>query len=296
LKIALLGLCQVVGMGQALQAMLPQAAVHAYHVTEHNQDVDEFIDNIVDFDLVITQLLQSHNLPGLTVDELRARGIRNLQLIPPIVFGGFHPDAFIIINGTTQLDSPIESFHSRILAGSFILNLSLSRALLLFNKLTYARLGYLNTYGVAREEFMTYMRGYGFGDLVDTAWDSWLAPGPFMYTSLHPAVRVLSAFSAEAAKRAGLVAIDAAAPEGVDDVLALQHSWPVYPGLAEAIGVPGELVFRTYSSAAGSDSERNLGLEEFGARSFDIFSQNEAVLVSDPVAQQTAKAMGRFLR
>jgi hypothetical protein len=296
IRIALVGVCQVVGMGEALRLLLPGAEVHPWHAHRYDEDIDRWLGLVADFDLVISQILPSHGIPELLEEQLRGRGIRNLHMVPAITFTGFHPDACLITDNGAQLESPIQNFHSRILAAAFLMDLPLHRTIRLFNLFVYAKLGYVTTFDAARAEFIRSMGEHGLGELVDGRLAEWSRPDAFMYTPLHPKIRVLSTFATEVARRAGLVDASVAEPHAVPDVLGEQHIWPVYPGLAERLGVPGDLMFHNYRSAVSSDAERALDLEEFAARSFQIYADAKAVLAANPYVVETAKTLAALIR
>lgn len=288
MKIALVGNCQVVGMGEAFRTLFPKATVNAYHVREPSPHVDEITASLPGFDLVVSQILPSHGLPSLTIDRLREMKIARLEMFPPFVFRGFHPDSFLMIDQGRPMQSPIETFNSQILAAAFLLGLPIQRAVTLFNQFVYAKLGYEAGFHCARQALVDELDSYGYGSVVADSWDGWLAEGAFMHTPKHPKVRVIASLATAAARRSGLLGDDAVLPvKPLPDVFDQQHAWPVYPGYAERIGVPGDMVFRAYRRAVANEADRYLDLQAFAQRSYEIFESvgRERIALNAAVSQ-----------
>lgn len=235
MKIILVGLCQVVGMGEALRALLPDATVEAYHVRPETQGMGAIAAQLPSCDLVISQILESHNVPLFTIDRLERMEIAQLFIIPPIVFDGFHPDIHIIAEVGKELESPIEVYHSRILAAAYVLGLSESRAINLFNQLVYRRLGYDKVFQTSKVALAETLAPWGCDVVLDRYFDAWMANGCFMYTPNHPRIDVLASFARFAAERAGLVDPATEMPKHIPDILAQQNVWAIYPEIAHDV-------------------------------------------------------------
>lgn len=101
---------------------------------------------------------------------------------------------------------------------------------------------------------------------------AWHARGPFMHSINHPRGFVLADVARAAAIRAGL--LDAAAPHVVPpfDQLSVDTIWPVYPEIAEALGVPASLLFKRYSHPVGPLANTlYLGLPQLVRESYGMY-------------------------
>jgi hypothetical protein len=297
MKIILLGTCQVVGMGEALRALLPNATINAYHVRPETQGMDEIAAQLPLCDFVISQILESHNVPLFTMDRLEHMGIPRLAMIPPIVFDGFHPDIHILADTGKQLESPIEAYHSRILAAAFALGLPEARAINLFNWLIYRRLGYDKVFQASKAALADAMAPSGCDTVLDRDWGAWMASGCFMYTPNHPRIDVLASFARFAVERAGLIDPVIATPTGIPDILAQQNVWAVYPEIARALSIPPGMTFRRFRRGDMREEDRSLDLTMFTQRSYEIYNRsNIEILRRDPVIMDTMNVIESCLR
>lgn len=298
MKIILVGICQVVGMGEALRALLPDATVDAYHVRPETQGMGAIAAQLPSCDLVISQILESHNVPLFTVDRLARMGIAQLVMIPPIVFDGFHPDIHIIADAGRQLESPIEVYHSRILAAAYVLGLSEKRAINLFNRLIYRRLGYDKVFQASKAALAEALVPWGCDVVLDQYFDAWMAKGCFMYTPNHPRIDVLANFARFAAERAGLIDSAKAMPNDIPDILAQQNAWALYPEIANDLGIVPDMTFRRFRRGEIREEDRLLDLMTFTQRSYEIFNRAASIesLQRDPIIRDTIGVIENLLR
>jgi hypothetical protein len=119
----------------------------------------------------------------------------------------------------------------------------------LFNRLVYGRLGYLQGFGAARTLLLEMLAGYGLDLAADL--EAWHAEGPFMHGINHPRGLALADVMRAAAIRAGLLGEAAPRVRPPFDHLAADTIWPVYPEIAEALGIPGGMLFKRYSHPVG---------------------------------------------
>jgi hypothetical protein len=157
---------------------------------------------------------------------------------------------------------------------------------MLFNRLVYARLGYLDAFGKART--LLERRLADFAGL----FESWHARGPFMHTANHPRVFVLADIARAAAIGAGLLPQDTPAVTPAFDHLAGNTIWPVYPEIAEALGVPGGLVFKRAAPAGRLDG-LYLGLQALVHESYARYARlPEAVFQGEEIGATRAALAG----
>ncbi|WP_395942703.1 WcbI family polysaccharide biosynthesis putative acetyltransferase [Brevundimonas sp.] len=280
MRIALVGLCQVVGMGDALKSLFPEAVIKHRHIKRNSEMQQAIADSLPSYDLVITQFQDHHDMPLFTEGRLLEAGVPRVEVVPPFIFRGFHPDS-CLISGVPQ--TPIEAFHSKILSAAFSLGLPLDRAIMLFNKLVYKRLGYFEEFSSSRSSLMASYEPYGYDVIVERDWDLWLKGGAFMHTPLHPNVRVLSSLATFAVERSGIAPYEITPPSDVVDVFDQQHAWPFYTELAEEIGMSGDYTFRNYARNVAEDGDRFIQLVEFSKKSYEIFERSSrSAIDNDP--------------
>ncbi|SFV08284.1 hypothetical protein SAMN02799631_04706 [Methylobacterium sp. 174MFSha1.1] len=266
LRIGFIGSCQVAGMKATAEKLLPSALIDAQHihVTMRPEDVREHVRH---FDVVITQVGDGDaDMPYLRASSLTSPTLKAVYL-PTFVFSGLHPDMAYIADHGKVVHGAHSDMHSIIGAACFLAQLSEARAAKLFNKYIFAELGYFAEYEVSyrfmRETYAA--AGYDVDGLVERL----LAEsGAFMHTINHPSIQIIAELTTQALKKAGIVAPDVAVPTDVHDALKEHFVGPVFPPLARSIGLAGST---TYLKPAQSGDDREIGLEEYLKRSYEIY-------------------------
>jgi hypothetical protein len=170
------------------------------------------------------------------------RVARQLLVLPPFNFRGFHPDIIYVFNRKGgHVLSPTGDYHSRLAIVGFLAGLGVRETASLYNALVFARLGYLRLYaedfvlqadrfrqfGVDGEAMLQRLRG---------------AQSCFMHSMNHPKQGVLADMARIVCRMMG------AEPAPVDgdampDLLEAHPTHPLFPEIAAAIGVPPEGMF-----------------------------------------------------
>jgi hypothetical protein len=208
MRIAVVGCCQAHGYAHALAHLLPEAEVESVEaVVSRNHDrLEEAAALLRGFDLLFTQDFGEEFGP-LATTALPALG-KPVHRLPLLAFAGYHPDMVYLTSGGQVQGSPVGAYHSAIIASAFSLGLAEADVPQLFNRLVYARLGYLQGFAAARTLLLELLAGYGLDMAAE--FESWHAEGPFMHSINHPRGLALADVMRAAAIRAGL--LGAAAP------------------------------------------------------------------------------------
>ncbi len=251
MRIVVLGNCQSNGIAHGLAHLLPEASVQVAQIdfgprTPRGLAAAKLLEGC---DVVFTQTL-APKWGTLATEALAAAGLRVVR-VPLILFRGYQPDLFNLRHENRTLPSPVGAYHSSIIAAAFALGLPEGDVATLFNRLVYARLGYFEAFGKARTLLETTLEPFGphFAGL----FESWHARGPFMHTANHPRVFVLADIARAAAIDAGLLPADTPPVTPIYDHLANNAIWPVYPEIADTLGVPGSMVFKRAAPGGGAD-------------------------------------------
>jgi hypothetical protein len=157
--------------------------------------------------------------------------------LPTIDTLGFHPDcAYVHVQGKA-VDSPIGAYHSALVLWGFLQGLSKKATRELFNAQVFRHLGYFELQAVGIDHLVH--KGRQCGMPMHRWLAQWQESGVWMHTINHPKPHVLADVALHCLHQLGLQG----APEARDvvlDELALSPCWPVYPAVAQALGLRTE--------------------------------------------------------
>jgi hypothetical protein len=292
MRIGVLGRGQVHGLAAALRALLPEADV-VHFETAPTLDADAAEAVLAHCDHVV-----AHALPaswGKLAARSLAAHVTRLHVLPEVNFAGFHPDSIAIEAGGKRLQGPTGTLHSRIAVLGYLGDLSETQTVSLYNRLVFARLGYLRAYAeqsarlgarfaAARIELAPLLAG-------------WAARGCFMHAPDRPKIRVLLDLARTACAMMGVEpAPKLAAAIALPDVLSGGETHPLLPDIAAAAGVAPEGIFR--AAGAPGKGGRALSAGEFVSLSFRCFDGTDAAVLraADGVAAGLASLRLAALR
>ena len=237
-------------------------------------------------DIILTQDVRIARFGRLRTEVLKPLHSR-LTLYPKVIFTGFHPDAVYVFEGAKALASPAGTYHSQILIAAFLAALPLEQALGLFRAEVYERLGYFEEFRKAQVYLVKTGAALGF-DLHPKR-QRWRGDDPFMYTINHPKPRVMASIGRQAFEQLGLSPrpVDA---EAIEDSLGRGVRLPVYPEIAERLGVEGGFTFTN----AIRDGRASLSLEEFAAASFDTYAGYRPEVLAAALRSGVAEVLGEL--
>ena len=189
--------------------------------------------------------------------------------IPTISFNAYHPDICYLLQDGKAFKGPLGDYHSAIAFAGFREGLSVDATARLFNEATYERLGYFQRWDAAREHLLDIFSRAGLD--LRTQFVNWSRNDAFMYSNNHVQVRCLHDLAKEILRRAGKK------PTYADvlphDNLLNGPVYPIYPEIAQRLGVPGSYLFKP------GGHYRFIRLGDFIAQSFDLYARNSNVSV-----------------
>lgn len=243
-RACVIGNCQADGLADWLGVLSPSLTVEAFSVAGiQPDDPDAWVRwrALLDrSDWVVMQTGPEHRVRfGLPEPEaLRAEG-RRVTLAPWIIFRGFHPDCAYLFHRGAPIPGAAGPLQSAIALAARLEGLPRARALRLYNAYVYARLGYFDAYGAGLDLMREEWAALGLDP------SPWLAPRaePFMYTINHPIPAMLEDVARQLLSGAGLRA-EAVPSHRPPDRLVGGGIWPVYPELAERLGLKGGTAYR----------------------------------------------------
>jgi hypothetical protein len=269
-RIAIIGGCQVVGLAAATKLLVPQAQVSAWHVGLHPEiDDTSLFEALSEFDVIISQVSLYAGHEQLDIEVLRQAGYPVVYL-PTIAFTGLHPDCSYVFSGSRVVKGYFSDLHSNIVASAYVLGLPEERASKLFNPFVFAHLGYNHAFELAKTAFLENFARAGY--ILNDHLDRWTREfGMFMYTMNHPNITVMADLCALALKKADLIGSTEYTNGMLDDYLAREFIWPVYPGVLSKLSYPGSTTFRRSTHDTPPDEQRDISLRAFIFGSYDIY-------------------------
>ena len=191
--------------------------------------------------------------------------------VPRIFFSGFHPDVVYPNKASAERANPMGNANSAILLAAWRAGFSEIDTMSLFQAEVYEYLGYNELFPQSCDILIKECRTAGFD--ARPLLSNWLSKGAFMYQPLHPHLHVLADITHTLLAAIG-VAADRTKADGLDDELARNVVWPIYPEIASILGVAGDYIFCPKNMMMKTRSDLiPFDLETFIVRSFKIYEQ-----------------------
>lgn len=271
-RVVVVNNCQLGGVYASLAGMLPDDTI--VPVMWWGTEAPELREHLPTADVLVSCMPREDS--QAIIDDL---GVDvELVTMPLIWFPGFHPDlTHVRLPGGGELASAAGAYNSSIVVWGRAQGFDTGRIVESFTPATFAALGYGERWAASVEACR---RQFAATDL---DFGEWFLPtvrtGPFMLTDNHPRFDALVQLARPVARRLG------ADPELVrfgwenvipDGLLSTSVVWPVYPGVAEGLSVPGGYVWRA------ADGEL-IGLEQFVSRSLARYAESDPAAIEDHV-------------
>lgn len=230
--------CQSAGIAEALYRMARLKKVHSVPLVK-DEPYESFRQRLQPdlrtWDAIVVGAGPSLHFARRLLDETGARP--RLLIIPEVVFDAFHPDlTYATVVSTGRMVEPW--YQSAIGLWLFNRRIEPSVGARAFCETVYRALGYLDRWSGAVDHLRCRFKGT---DLEPHFPEFFLAikrRGCFMHTLNHPKVHVLARLAELIARELGLQLSSPLAQGELDDGLD-SEVWPVYPEIAEVLGVPG---------------------------------------------------------
>lgn len=251
MRFHVLGNCQAQGIASCMSAMV-DGLVTTYQ---------EVRGSVLPFeaDLIFAQ---SYVLP--VMNDLETLKIR---MFPRFVFQAFQPDAAYVGKSGNRVRTVLGDMNSSLVLCAWWQGLSPDETASLFRKDVMQHLAYLDQWDDSCAALFKEGDAVGLG--LRNLLSVWSKRGSFTYTMNHPHVSVLWDIASALLMREGIKPQRDYAPGIVDDVLADNIHWPVYPPIADRLKIAGGFDFK-----AKGRSARRYTLAEFICESFKVY-ENE---------------------
>ncbi|ADU13922.1 WcbI family polysaccharide biosynthesis putative acetyltransferase [Asticcacaulis excentricus] len=233
-KIRVSGACQTGGIIDSLKIMLPHDDVGHLPTPGVSPD-DAFDEEIRTVDIWVTALPDY-----ASEDHLSALNPR-LQVLrwPQLYFPAFHPDIVIPSSGSHVITSMGCVYNSTLALWSWKEGVPVNKAIRLFEKDTLAALGYLDEWDNSAARMKNDFDACALD--FSTFFLAVKRQGVFMHSNLHAKLSPIVHISRQLAMKMGAKSADVYEPieDFLADPLIFDAVWPVYPAIADNLGVPG---------------------------------------------------------
>ena len=236
-SVRVLGNCQVGGLTTALKFLVPDVKFSRKLVTGERGKLKRELLKLSRRKLMIQDSVLRIVLSDETLQELLPE---EYIVYPTITFSAFHPDTQYIFCEERVIKNGLGSdWNSRILVWAYLNELTVDESLLLFDKETYKKLGYMDEWSNSTEELRRTFEDCSFD------YSQWIRGvqrgGQFMYGINHPMPVALTYLARQLAERE--FPSHARSLREPKDYLS-HIVWPVYPEIGDHLGVEGSYHWR----------------------------------------------------
>lgn len=187
---------------------------------------------------------------------------------PNIAFTAYHPDLTFARarkpGGEFEtVIGPLYIYSSALAVFGYREGVSLDEILTFYNADTYARLGYFDQWADARRQLLA--EGDACQMPLGGLFEKWSRGKAFMYSVNHPTLAVMEDIARELLQRIGMFYFPDSKHEYLSDPLKAQPIWPIYPEIADRLGLRGGTAFKI------NDPHGTLELRDFVSGAYDTF-------------------------
>ena len=254
MKVAIIGNCQGDNLRSCLEAMVPGSQVS---FTSPGQLLPATAE---DAEVVCIQTGSRHLLAE--EQEFAHLASRHIVAWPTFYFPAFHPDLAYVELPKGVAQSPLGDYQSSIVFHAWSQGLNAEETQALFCEAVYNHLGFYNFWEASKQAMLKDMESTGLD--LEGALEGWVAQGCFAHSANHPKLFVTSTVARAMLKQLGITPRTDRPEDFVRDALRDSIIWPVYPEVAERLGIQGDYTFKvSHHLCTPEHPIRLLDLREF---------------------------------
>ena len=261
MRLSIIANCQKDSLATCVAALNHGFEIDTYMIHEIVADVERLRAILMNSDFVFAHLPLRDVVPA----ELAHK----VTYFPNIAFSAYHPDLVFARARKHGGDfetvfGPLYVYSSALAVFGYREGIPLEEILGFYNAETYAKLGYFDQWHDARAQLLR--EGDACGMPLGGLFERWSRGHAFMYSSNHPTLAVMEDIARELLQRIGMFYFAEGKHEYLVDPLKAQPIWPIYPEIAERLGLRGSTAFKI------NDPHGTLDLREFVSSSYQAFS------------------------
>lgn len=262
-RVLVSGNCQTAGIAAAMLRFGAVREAHAVPITgESHEALRTKLDRLADGTDI--WFLSPNNRVGLEVAA--AHGKRVVRM-PLVQFGAFHPDiCYAWHRGTRVLSSP--NYNSAIVVWGWQTGRDVAGTAELFRTDVFAALGYFGAWATGVRDLQKAFADAGLAHRLAEWFLACKREGCFMHSINHPHVNAVVRLAQVLVEEAGLTVLRSVHAGELNDGLN-GTVWPVYPEIAEHLGVAdGSYTWKYLAQNRFVD-----GVEAFVAQAFSAYER-----------------------
>lgn len=263
MRLSIISNCQKDSLATCIAALNHGFEIDTYMIHEVMADAQKLRDILENSAFVFAHL----PLRSMVPSELAHK----VTYFPNIAFSAYHPDLTFARARKAGGDfetvfGPLYIYNSAIAVFGYREGMPLDQILTYYNADVYARLGYLDQWQESRRQLL--IEGDACQMPLGGLFEKWSrGSSAFMYSSNHPTIAVMEDIARELLQRIGMFYFAESKHEFLPDPLKAQPIWPIYPEIAERLGLRGSTSFKI------NDPHGTLELREFVSNCYDNFAQ-----------------------
>lgn len=272
MRVLVIGNCQSHTFARCADILVRDVQFQSYEIRDANEDL---APHLARYDRAYAQLPAYQQMP----EDLRQK--HDVKLFPRISFQGLHPDNIYLKYADQRAYTATGAYHSAVVFAGWYHGLSKEQTAALFTPATARRLGWERYFRDAKRALIS--EGQNTGIELAPILDKWLqAKEPFMLTMNHPALEPVFDVAKAVLERDGFAATD----HGIrpEHNLLKYPIMPVYPAVAEPLGMTGNHLFKKDERLRGGAGV--FDLEEFIDKTFAIYEQWDRTQIGPCVATE----------
>ena len=274
--VAAVGNCQIRNIARCLQAATGDLVPTIREVTL--AEIGEIAPDHPHWSPLVAEneLIFAHEYAATSLAATFPHAREKIVTLPSVYFAAFHPD-LVYANSrksAKMLQSVLGGYNSSLALYGWLRGLSARQTVGLFNGETYERLGFFDYWQNSRAYLLA--EGERVGLPLGDALQRWQRRGCFMHSFNHPRLFVAADITRMLLEKLGIATLPVDFESVVPDVFEDGAVWPVYPQIAERLGIDGSDWFRLPKFACPPDrSVLFCDLEQFIEHSFLWFGMHD---------------------
>ncbi|MFT4183525.1 MAG: WcbI family polysaccharide biosynthesis putative acetyltransferase [Rhizobium sp.] len=247
---------QTLGLANSMRLLSNDIRIDQADVWTLRGNLDKFSETIPTYDRVVIHPQIEHGFCDFSA-------AKQLSRIPSIQFDAYHPDVCFVTARRQLLNGPIGAYQSMIVLAAFQLGLDVEKTRRLFRRDIFERCGFFSRWEGERKQLLERFAAHGLD--MSAPFRAWSRGESFMYGIDHSKARPIHDIAHVFLQQCGIETNQTDIVPA--DTIMVGACFPVYPEVAETLGVEGSYMFKPHKEY------KLLSLEAFIEQSFAAYAK-----------------------